>query len=132
MAPQPFYTTALEIPSNSENFVPPFSPPPASDAASSTSEHRYLKQTRLLHFIRLFFTIVTIGLTASIIGCTASAIQGHHATNLGSDWFLPLWPNNLDMRGVNAQLICASVILVLCLPYLIVSVPWVCQTPSST
>ncbi|KAL9116212.1 MAG: hypothetical protein Q9227_000583 [Pyrenula ochraceoflavens] len=126
MAPQPFYTTALEIPTSGPSptpYTPPFSPPPSSDSASSALEHRYLKQTRVLHTLRLILSGLFVALTAAIVGCTGDALRKHNATNLAGNWFLPLWPNGMDMKGVTAEMACAVVVLTFSLAYFVVSIP---------
>jgi hypothetical protein len=57
-----------------------------------------LRLLRLIHSGRIVLSVVLVAAAAAIVGCEADAIRTYNSTNLSSQWFLPLWPQNLDLR----------------------------------
>jgi hypothetical protein len=79
---------------------------------------------------RIALSILLVAAGAAIVGCEGHALQNFRATNLGAQFFLPLWPQNLDLKPTITLLAVGSVILTFNLVHLITAaIPYVCPSP---
>ena len=121
-----------------------FDPPPSSEQVSNTPSRRFLffssrrspsqeppaytpedalaskhqKWTKLLSSIRIATSLITLALSIAIIACADNSLRAYTSTNLGGEFFLPLWPAKVDLRPTRAVLACGTVILVSSVVYL--------------
>ncbi|MCJ1430626.1 hypothetical protein MMC29_008544 [Sticta canariensis] len=73
---------------------------------------------KLLSSIRLATSLITLALSIAIIACADNSLRAYTSTNLGGEFFLPLWPMKVDLRPTRAVLACGTVILVSSVVYL--------------
>jgi hypothetical protein len=79
---------------------------------------------------RIAVSTLLVAAGAAIVGCEGHALQNFKATNLGAQFFLPLWPQDLDLTPTITILAVGSVILTFNLIYLIsTAIPYVCPLP---
>jgi hypothetical protein len=79
---------------------------------------------------RIAVSILLVAVGAAIVGCEGHALQNFNATNLGAQFFLPLWPQGLDLTPTITILVVGGVILTFNLIYLIsTAIPYVCSLP---
>jgi len=96
-------------------------------SASSAQESAYLGQAWWLRWIRLVLAVLVVGTGSAALGCTAHTLHQYNATHLGSDWFLPLWPRNIDVKPTIAILVPAVIMTATSLTYLLFAIlPSVC------
>jgi hypothetical protein len=96
---------------------------------SSTS----LRLLRMIHSGRIVISVVLIAAAAAMVGCEAHALQTYNSTNLSSEWFLPLWPQNFDLRPSIVIMVGGAVIILTSSLYLFCAVlPAVRQNSLST
>lgn len=121
-----------------------FDPPPTSEQVSNNSARRFpfsyfrrspnqgppaytaedvlaskhQKASKLLSSIRVATSLITLALSIAIIACADNSLRAYTSTNLGGEWFLPLWPAKVDLRPTHAVLACGIVILVSSVAYL--------------
>ncbi|MCJ1465911.1 hypothetical protein MMC07_004530 [Pseudocyphellaria aurata] len=122
-----------------------FDPPPTSEQVSNNSGRRfpfsyfrrspsqeppayvaedflaskYQKASKLLSSIRVATSLITLALSIAIIACADNSLRAYTSTNLGGEWFLPLWPAKVDLRPTHAVLACGIVVLVSSVAYLV-------------
>jgi hypothetical protein len=100
-------------------------------SASSAQEEAYLKHASRLRIARLVLSALTIGTAIAAVAVTSHILKSYNDTHLGSNWHLPLWPINIDIRPTLGILIPAAIITVNCLCYVILAViPSVSHLPS--
>jgi hypothetical protein len=92
---------------------------------------RIVRWSRLaLCVSRIAVSILLVAAGATIVGCEGHALQNFHATNLGAQFFLPLWPQDLDLTPTITILAVGGVILTFNLIYLIsTAISYVCPLP---
>jgi hypothetical protein len=79
---------------------------------------------------RIAVSILLVAAGAAIVGCEGHALQNFNATNLGAQFFLPLWPQDLDLTPTITILVVGGVILTFNLIYLIsTAIQYVCPLP---
>ncbi|KAI1063041.1 hypothetical protein LB507_005977 [Fusarium sp. FIESC RH6] len=74
---------------------------------------------RLMDSARLALTVLGLAAGLTILGVSADAIAVYHATHVPEDWFLQLWPSNLDMRPTVALVVGGALVVVASLVSLI-------------
>lgn len=95
----------------------PSQTPPAyspNDVLASRNQSR----AKLVHWLRIATSAVTLLASIIIIGCTAKALQTYNLTRDNADWVLPLWPASVDLRPTHALLACGVIITVSSLFYI--------------
>ena len=102
-----------------------------SSPKNESLEHKHPRIVRwsriALCVSRIAISILLVAVGAAIVGCEGHALQYFHATNLGAQFFLPLWPQNLDLTPTITILVVGGVILTFNLIYLIsAAIPYVC------
>lgn len=97
------------------------SPPPSHGSASSAIEARYLTRVRVLHYVRIALSILSIGLGAAIMGGEGHALQSYKSTHLTDEWWLPLWPQHFDLRSTITLIIGSALVTSFSLAYLVVA-----------
>lgn len=76
---------------------------------------------------RIAVSILLVAASAAIVGCEGHALRNFNVTNLGAQFFLPLWPQQLDLTPTITILAVGGVILTFNLIYLIsAAIPYVC------
>ena len=92
---------------------------------------RIVRWSRLaLCVSRIAVSILLVAAGAAIVGCEGHALQNFNATNLGAQFFLPLWPQDLDLTPTITILTVGGVILTFNLIYLIsTAISNVCPLP---
>lgn len=86
------------------------SPTPSDDNLAKQDAPASTRLLRTMHFGRIILSVVLVAAGAAIVGCEAHALHTYNSTNLGSEWFLPLWPQNLDLRPSIAILVGGAVV----------------------
>ncbi|EXJ95075.1 hypothetical protein A1O1_00193 [Capronia coronata CBS 617.96] len=97
-------------------------------SATSAQESAYLKQARLLGWVRLALSLLTIASAVAAAGSVGHVLHKYNSTHLGSKWHLSLWPQNVDLRPTLAVLACACIIAAVSLAYVVF---WVIPSPHS-
>jgi hypothetical protein len=76
---------------------------------------------------RIAVSVLLVAASAAIVGCEGHALRNFNVTNLGAQFFLPLWPQQLDLTPTITILAVGGVILTFNLIYLIsAAIPYVC------
>lgn len=111
---------------------PAFSMTPLTNGKTSSSptvkedfgknDNNGLRQLQMLHWTRVALSVLVVGAAAAIVGCEGHALHTHNTTRLPAEFFLPLWPQNLDLRPTVAILAGGTVIMALGLFYLLVAI----------
>lgn len=104
----PFFRSSRRSPSHE---------PPAYSTEDAQSS-KYQKMFKLLSSIRVATSLITLALSIAVTACADNSLRAYASTNLGKEWFLPLWPAKVDLRPTHAVLACGIVILVLSVAYL--------------
>lgn len=55
-----------------------------------------------VHNVRVSMTLLMLVVGIVILGLAANILSVYRATHLPADFFLPIWPENLDLRPINA------------------------------
>lgn len=117
--------TSEQVSKNSARHFPFFSfsrRAPSQEPPAYTTEDvldsKYQKMSKLLSTIRVATSLITLALSIAIIACADNSLRAYTSTNLGGEWFLPLWPAKIDLRPTHAVLACGIVILVSSVAYL--------------
>jgi hypothetical protein len=76
---------------------------------------------------RITVSILLVAAGAAIVGCEGHALRNFNATNLGAQFFLPLWPQQLDLTPTITILAVGGIIMTFNLIFLIsAAIPYVC------
>lgn len=90
-------------------------------SASDEQESAYLSRTRTLHWVRIGIAFMLFSASAVVVGTEAAPLHYYNQTKSYSNFYLPLWPLNLDIRQTNALLACGVVILFEAFVYIIIA-----------
>ena len=120
MTPQPkAHATAHSSPYSNFGRSPSFDPP--SFTTDDLSVARYTKQSRMLEWLRIILSTITLATSIAITACAGVTLRAYSDSHVQPEWLLPLWPLAVDLRPTHAILACGVVIAVLSLVYLIVA-----------
>jgi hypothetical protein len=76
---------------------------------------------------RIAVSILLVAASAAVVGCEGHALRNFYVTNLSAQFFLPLWPQQLDLTPTITILTVGGIILTFNLIYLIsAAIPYVC------
>ena len=79
--------------------------------------------------MRVAIAAMTFIASIAMIACVGASLRAYSDSRLESEWILPLWPLNVDLRPSHAILGCGIAVALLSLAYLAVAfVPMVCRT----
>jgi len=70
-----------------------------------------MKTVRTVDTARVGVTALALLMGLSVLGVSANTLRVHHNTNISSDYFLPLWPEEFSIRPTMA-LVAGSVFVV--------------------
>ena len=73
---------------------------------------------KALHWTRTINALFTLLFAIAIIACTGQAL-GEYSKSQNSDWYIRLWPANLDIRATQIALGCSICIMIANLVYII-------------
>jgi hypothetical protein len=107
-----FSTTALRPIEDVE------SPTPTPDSFAKHDSSTTLRLIRMIHLGRIVLSAVLVAAGAAIIGCEGQALYTYNSTNFSSEWFLPLWPQTLDLRPSVGILVGGAVVVLTSCLYL--------------
>lgn len=68
--------------------------------------------TRAVEGARLGLTVLAFVAGVVILATSADTLTTYNETHLSEDFFLPLWPNNFNIRPTMALVTCGSIILI--------------------
>lgn len=97
--------------------TPSQTPPAYSPNDVLASE--YQSRAKLLHWLRIATSVVTLIASIITIACTARALQTYNTTRDNADWVLPLWPASVDLRPTHSMLACGVIIAVMSIFYIV-------------
>ncbi|KAL9002700.1 MAG: hypothetical protein Q9188_004381 [Gyalolechia gomerana] len=97
--------------------TPSQTPPAYSPNDVLASE--YQSRAKLLHWLRIATSVVTLLASIITIACTARALQTYNTTRDNADWVLPLWPASVDLRPTHSMLACGVIIAVMSIFYIV-------------
>ena len=89
----------------------PSSTPPAYSPNDALATRNQL-HAKILHWIRIAVSLVTLLASMIIIAFSARAIQTYTKTRNDAQWVLPLWPASVDLRPTHAMLACGIILAV--------------------
>lgn len=89
------------------------------NSASSAQESAYLRQASILKWARFGLSGLIFALAVTIVGCTGHVLRTYNHTNLGPEWYLPLWPIDVDVKPTTGTLMPAAIVTVMSFIYLI-------------
>ncbi|KAL8932489.1 MAG: hypothetical protein Q9211_006285 [Gyalolechia sp. 1 TL-2023] len=96
----------------------PSQSPPAyvpNDVLASRNQLR----AKLLHWLRIATSLVTLLASIVVIACTARALRNYNTTRDNANWVLPLWPASVDLRPTHMTLACGVIIATTSIVYII-------------
>ncbi|KAL1868654.1 hypothetical protein VTK73DRAFT_3570 [Phialemonium thermophilum] len=67
---------------------------------------------RTLDAVRVSLTVLALLMGVAILAVSADALSVYNATHVPADFYLPLWPDNFDLRPTVALLAGSSVVVV--------------------
>ncbi|KAI4123301.1 MAG: hypothetical protein LQ338_005326 [Usnochroma carphineum] len=96
----------------------PSQTPPAYSPDDILASRNQL-QAKVLHWMRIAISAVTLLASVVIIACAASALRTYTSTRDNAEWVLPLWPASVDLRPTHAVLACGVILALASILYLI-------------
>ncbi|EFR04217.1 hypothetical protein MGYG_07224 [Nannizzia gypsea CBS 118893] len=94
----------------------------APSAASDHDESTYLSRSRVIHWVRIALSSLSLVLAAAAVGCEGHALNYYKSTVKYDKFWLPLWPKGLNLGPSIAIIVCGTILLVFNLAYTIVAV----------
>lgn len=92
------------------------------NSAASAQESAYLLQAWRLRWIRLGLSILVVGVTLTIVGCTGHLLHCYNQTHLAINWVILLVPDDVDLKPTLGTMIPAAIITVMSLVYILFSI----------
>lgn len=114
--------------------MPAFKPQYTSDVEEfdtrTAGQRNGLGMARMVESARLGLTVLALLMGTTIVATSADALGVYNNTHLSQEFFLPLWPNEFDVRPSVALIACGTIILLTSAISLALSkVPSVCPVP---
>lgn len=80
------------------------------------------QKIRILDWSRIGLSLLLVAAGSAIVGCEGHALYTYNSTHLSSQWFLPLWPLQLDLRPSVGILVGGAVVILTSCVYLICAI----------
>lgn len=71
-----------------------------------------LKSIKLIDNVRIGLTVLVLCLGITILGVSGDALSVYDSTHLSGDFFLPLWPDEFDLRPTIALCVGSAIVVV--------------------
>lgn len=98
----------------------PSQTPPAYSPDDTVATRNHL-HAKILQWLRIAISAVTLLASVVIIACAARALRTYASTQDNAAWVLPLWPANVDLRPIHAVLACGVILAATSTFYIIVA-----------
>lgn len=91
---------------------PQFSPEVTDFESYEESRPSNARRTRVVESARQGLTVLTLLLGLSIVGTSGETLRVYNKTHVSSNFLLPLWPFDLNLRPTVALVTCSSILVV--------------------